>query len=207
MFPIGTPAVSSGPLNSTTDSNRLHQTLKTSTPAIVFVHASWCGHCKTMYPFWNSLCKSRRDKSRLISVESEVVKQFESAGSVPEGWRVAGFPTIWLVKGWRVVDTFHGGGSALASWANKHLGPQRQPVVTRVSNISAPRMEPLRKKIRRRSKSRKGRAKIHSRKGRGKKSRGRKAGKRTKKVRRRKLSTVRKTHKTRKAKRRVRKLN
>lgn len=198
MFPTSTPSDSSGPTNSITDANRLHQTLKNPNPTIVFVHASWCGHCKTMYPFWNNVCKSRGDKSpRMISVENEVVKQFESMGSLPNGWRVVGFPTIWVVKRWNVVATFNGGGSELMSWVNKHLGQEPHPAIT---NISAPRMEPMREKVRRRRRT--GRRKTGRKKGRGKTSRKKRTGKRGKgrKSRRKK---VRKTQ-TRK---RLRKLN
>ena len=137
MFPASAPPVSSGPSNPMTDVNRVLQILKTPDPTIVFVHATWCGHCSSMYPFWNTLCKSRRETNGLISIESEVVKQLEAAGDVPAGWRIEGFPTIWVISGWRVVDTFNGGGDMLASWANDKLG-----AVPEIPNISAPRMKP-----------------------------------------------------------------
>ena len=119
------------PVNLVGSATQAIQYMRRPDRTIVFVYATWCGHCKTMYPFWNTVC-AKRPGTSLIAVESEIAKQIESGGSAPAKWNVEGFPTIVETRGGTVVDTFSGGGNALGAWVDGKLGPaliQKRPMV------------------------------------------------------------------------------
>lgn len=202
MFHTTIPPVSSGPSNPVTTADQMIRSLKTSEPIVVFVHASWCGHCNEMYPIWNNICKSRGDEKHLLSIESAVVNQFESRGSVPVGWNVEGFPTIWLISDGRVIDTFNNRQAMLSNWVSEKLGAQTNPIVVSsdMVNISAPRMEPnsnyVHRKTYRMKKKRKKKTKgvrriTRRRKGKSKRRGHRVTRRRKGKSKRRKRKTIR----------------
>jgi len=119
------------PVNLVGSATQAIQYMRRPDRTIVFVYATWCGHCKTMYPFWNTVC-AKRPGTSLIAVESEIAKQIESGGSAPAKWNVEGFPTIVETRGGTVVDTFSGGGNALGAWVDGKLGTpliQKRPMV------------------------------------------------------------------------------
>ena len=110
------------PSNIVGSATQAVQYMRRPSRTIVFVYATWCGHCKTMYPFWNDVC-AKRPGTSMIAVESEIAKQIESGGNTPAKWNIEGFPTIIETRAGTVVGTFSGGGSALDAWVGEKLGP------------------------------------------------------------------------------------
>ena len=60
-------------------------------PMVVFYYASWCGHCISFKPTWDSfvtICKKKHPKVKLAKVESEVIP------SLNYNANIQGYPTV-----------------------------------------------------------------------------------------------------------------
>jgi thiol-disulfide isomerase/thioredoxin len=71
---------------------------------IYFFHTTWCPHCKTAMPIWNSFKGDLENKKingmKINFYEVDCDKDTETA----DKFNVKGFPTIKLVRGNQVVE-------------------------------------------------------------------------------------------------------
>jgi thiol-disulfide isomerase/thioredoxin len=93
---------------------------------IVLAHATWCGHCKSMYPYWNDISSS----VRMMAIESEVIKKLDAGHSadLPAKWDVGGFPAVMAIKNNAVISVHTRGGPALNDWIGTMSPVNRSPV-------------------------------------------------------------------------------
>jgi thioredoxin-like negative regulator of GroEL len=106
--------------------------LKSSTPTLILYHADWCGHCQAFQPTWGSV-KSQLSKEKGIRV-AEV--EHTNLGNLPANLsRVAGFPTIMIIRSGKPVTEYQGDRSLadVVSFAKKH-SIKVEPIVTKKSN-------------------------------------------------------------------------
>ena len=74
-------------------------------PIIIFLHAPWCGNCRSMYSVVEELDKQYSGKVMFIKINASDDK--ESA----EFFQVQGIPKFVSVKKGKVIDSFSGANS------------------------------------------------------------------------------------------------
>jgi thioredoxin domain-containing protein 5 len=87
--------------------------LKIKDNVIVFIHASWCGHCKTAHPEYQKLANEMvGDKNiKVAAIQSDGARESErnlgkKLNAIIDGFQ--GFPTIVFYKNGNVVDKMNG---------------------------------------------------------------------------------------------------
>jgi thioredoxin 1 len=73
-----------------------------SIPLVLFLHAPWCGNCRSMYPVIQKFDLQYSDKVEIIKINIEDDK--ESA----EYFKVEGVPKFISYKKGRMIDSFAG---------------------------------------------------------------------------------------------------
>lgn len=69
---------------------------------IYFFYTSWCPHCKTAFPVWNTL-KAEKPNVKGITI-NYIEVDCEKDGATAEKYSVEGYPTIKLVHGNSVIE-------------------------------------------------------------------------------------------------------
>mgnify|MGYP002021162496 FL=1 len=69
---------------------------------IYFFYTSWCPHCKTAFPVWNSL-KAEKPAVKGITI-NYIEVDCEKEAQTAEKFAVDGYPTIKLVHGKQVIE-------------------------------------------------------------------------------------------------------
>lgn len=69
---------------------------------IYFFHTSWCPHCKTAFPVWNTL-KAEKPSVNGITI-NYIEVDCEKDAATAEKYSVEGYPTIKLVHGNSVIE-------------------------------------------------------------------------------------------------------
>lgn len=78
-----------------------------SKPLVVFLHATWCGHCKTTMPIFEQLAAQYADKADFKRAESEILSNDPTLKEL--GVNLSGFPTTIILIGGKLVETKVGG--------------------------------------------------------------------------------------------------
>lgn len=96
---------------------------KCKTGAVVFVLFYWnmCGHCHELRPIWNAAV---RKMSGLVVAEVENADIAKLPGDLN---KIRAFPTMCIVKGDKIVDTFMGSRDvdSIVAFVNKYAKPTR----------------------------------------------------------------------------------
>jgi thioredoxin 1 len=74
-------------------------------PVVLFLHAPWCGNCRSMYPVIQKFDLDYSDKVEFIKINIEDDK--ESA----DYFKVEGVPKFISFKNGRMIDSFAGANS------------------------------------------------------------------------------------------------
>ena len=69
---------------------------------IYFFYTSWCPHCKTAFPVWNTL-KAEKPKVNGVTI-NYIEVDCEKDAATAEKYSVEGYPTIKLVRGNSVIE-------------------------------------------------------------------------------------------------------
>jgi len=72
---------------------------------VIFMHATWCGHCKQMLPDFKAMAQKYGNKANFKMVESEVLK---NAKDLTTKLDLKGFPMTCFVRGKEVLDKIVG---------------------------------------------------------------------------------------------------
>jgi thiol-disulfide isomerase/thioredoxin len=82
--------------SKTEDIKSLNNVLKTE-DYVIYVYASWCGHCKNFNSTWDNFTKEMDNlKIKYVKIESEIFEKFrkENGGSIER--EVHGYPTVCI---------------------------------------------------------------------------------------------------------------
>lgn len=85
------------------------EALQKDKPVLVLFYASWCPHCHHFQPTWSKLC-SKYSKSRKLQ---PVQIEYSDLTHIPKKYqKIAGFPTIQMIKGGKIVTEYNGNRTA-----------------------------------------------------------------------------------------------
>src|SRR5438105_3072238 len=100
------------------DSNFVHDVLKSDKPLLVYFCATWCGPCRAIAPIVEELATEFQGKVKIGKMD------VDSNSATPMRYKVTGIPTLLVFKGGQVVEQLVGyrPKDAIAQALNKHLG-------------------------------------------------------------------------------------
>jgi thioredoxin 1 len=75
---------------------------KSKMPIILFLHAPWCGNCRSMYPVIQKFALDYADKVEVIKLNVDDDKE------IGDYFKVEGVPKFISFKNGRMIDSFAG---------------------------------------------------------------------------------------------------
>jgi thioredoxin 1 len=110
--------MASANISNTTDKDFENDVLKSSTPVLVDLWATWCGPCKAIAPLLDALSGDYGDRLKIVKLDIDTNPQ------TPSNYGVTSIPTLLLFKGGELVDKMIGNPgrkSRIADFLDKHL--------------------------------------------------------------------------------------
>jgi len=71
-------------------------------PCLVYVNASWCGHCTAMRPTMEAVATMLKGRMPIYDIDADVY-----SGDL-SGWNIDGYPTLLALGSTGVRQTFKG---------------------------------------------------------------------------------------------------
>lgn len=79
--------------------------MSSSSAAIIWIYAEWCGHCHSFLPTWRELVRNHSEDSEL---ELIMMNETGLGEEYPEGYpEITGFPTIWIMSRGETTPTVY----------------------------------------------------------------------------------------------------
>jgi thiol-disulfide isomerase/thioredoxin len=93
-------------------------------PTIIFLGASWCGHCKTLKPAYGESAEKLKGKVRFMTLQDsdEEKSNMDACKMISKIINLKGFPTLLkLNKEGKIVEEYNGKRTqeAICEWSEK----------------------------------------------------------------------------------------